>query len=104
MNNPTLTTWTTDEKLTKLNELNAHLAGGGTLAYMDAAALTPPHWGSDLENWSIVHLPRKAVIRVAYRFNIEGSIYHVFIREDEVKAYQDIGGWQVKEIEVEETP
>jgi hypothetical protein len=47
--------------------------------------------------------PRKAKFFLAYRWNIEGTVYHRFIADSEVVLYQGVGGWKVKEIELEET-
>jgi hypothetical protein len=97
---------TNDEKVAWLDQCNRHLAQGGKLEHryteadnwMTSEGLSfSPNWLSHPERWRIVPLPRKAVIRVAYRWT-DGGIESYVIQHKYVPG----DGWEIKEIEVED--
>lgn len=93
---------TNTEKLAWLNDINTHLAAGGRLEYDKDAwriSAVAPSWYSDPAEWRKVPLPRKATIRVAYRWLEDGLRTYTMHTDDLVHAYID-AGWQVTEIEV----
>lgn len=94
---------TNNEKLAWLAEHNAHLAQGGKLEAMDDDGLwyrddLGPCWASTPEFWRKVPLPRKATIRVAYRWFDDGRFEAEVMHPDDIVNV----GCQVKEIEVTE--
>ncbi len=96
-------------KVEWLNDMNQHLAAGGKLELLQAtnrfeATSGFPGWGSDPKHWRKVPLPRRATLFLAYRWNIDGSFIHKTVDASQVVCYHNVGGWRVKEIELEETP
>jgi hypothetical protein len=99
---------TNDEKLKWLNERNAHLAAGGKVErrYYTTGGYSwrdngeKPCWDSDPENWRIVPIPRKATIRVAYRWGSDSTPQYLFVNEKREPSYEL--GWKFKEIEITE--
>ena len=62
-----------------LNDMNSHLADGGKLEWSDVpgdwtVTTVGPNWCSEPDEWRKVPLPRKAVIRVAYKWTGEGEV------------------------------
>jgi hypothetical protein len=91
---------TNEEKLKWLNAMNAHLAAGGEVEYNWETGWKStneaPQWFSTPELWRIVPLPRKATIRVAYRFN---SVFEAVVLTNSSPLGD---AWKVATIEVTE--
>jgi hypothetical protein len=87
---------TNDGKLAWLNTMNAHLSAGGKLKHLGQPTDKAPSWYSATCDWEIVPLPRKSVIRVAYRWR-EFELPQCMFIGDTCPIGDD---WKIKEIEV----
>jgi hypothetical protein len=87
---------TNQERANWLNEMNQHIAFDGKLTYQGKVTGQVPDWYSFPNEWGIVPLTRKAVIRVAYKWNSDGEFEYTIARS----GIKYGGDFKMAEIEV----